>query len=112
MTREYVCPECKNTNGEHQKWCSRPMPKEWSILPDMKLDKYPDVPAQESSHLMTPEMEQLRQLVVPTWDGNLISKSARTTLVRAGWVVGYEGWNTLTLEGLKACIALGILKVQ
>ena len=29
MSKEQVCPECKNTNGEHLVRCSRETPKAW-----------------------------------------------------------------------------------
>ena len=40
---------------------------------------------------MTAELEQLRQLIRPVWDGNLISKSARSQLVKNGYIAQAEG---------------------
>ncbi len=42
------------------------------------------------------------------WDGNLISKSDRDVLVKAGWVVRCAGYNMPTLEGQKV---YGVLKL-
>ena len=37
----------------------------------------------------------------PTWDGNLISKTARTRLVRAGLADQHKGYNFPTLDGIR-----------
>lgn len=54
--------------------------------------------------------ETLMQLFVegPTWDGNLIDKSARNILVEAGLCERWNGWNYLTQEGVEAAVAGGI----
>ncbi len=46
------------------------------------------------------EKEQLSQLRTATWDGNLISKTARTSLIELGLVVKYQGWQVVSQEGL------------
>ncbi len=53
--------------------------------------------------------EVLMQLFVegPTWDGNLISKSDRDELVDADLCERWQGWNYLTLDGLKAAVSGG-----
>jgi len=53
--------------------------------------------------------EVLMQLFVegPTWDGNLISKSDRDELVDADLVERWQGWNFLTLDGVKAALSGG-----
>ncbi len=53
--------------------------------------------------------EVLMQLFVfgPTWDGNLISKSDRDTLLRAGLASRYEGWNFLTEAGVQTALTGG-----
>lgn len=53
--------------------------------------------------------EVLMQLFVegPTWDGNLISKSDRDALVDAGLCERWQGWNYLTLDGLKTAVSGG-----
>lgn len=53
------------------------------------------------------EVEQLRQLRSATWDGNLISKSARDSLHQKGLVSKYEGWQVITREGLAVLHTLG-----
>ena len=61
---------------------------------------------------MTAELEQLRQLIRPVWDGNLISKSARSQLVKNGYVAQAEGWSFLTEDGIRACVHFGFLKAD
>lgn len=53
--------------------------------------------------------EVLMQLFVfgPTWDGNLVSKSDRDTLVAAGLATKWEGWNYLTEDGVKTAVSGG-----
>lgn len=57
-----------------------------------------------------PMLEQLQQLRTTTWDGNLISKDARTCLVKCGYAQQAEGWNWLTKAGVEVLINLGLLK--
>lgn len=54
--------------------------------------------------------EALMQLFVqgPTWDGNLISKDERNSLVEAGLAERWNGWNWLTQEGVEAAVAGGL----
>ena len=60
---------------------------------------------------LTPsQLEQLRQLRNATWDGNLISKDARTFLARHGLVVRFNGWQVVSKEGLAILETLGELK--
>ncbi len=42
-------------------------------------------------------------------DGNLISKDARSALVKCGYVENASGWNFLTADGVRVCANLGIL---
>lgn len=53
--------------------------------------------------------EVLMQLFVegPTWDGNIISKSDRDALVDADLCERWQGWNYLTLDGLKTAVSGG-----
>jgi hypothetical protein len=53
--------------------------------------------------------EVLMQLFVngPVWDGNLISKSDRDALVSVGLCDCWEGWNFLTVAGVKAAVSGG-----
>jgi len=56
-------------------------------------------------------METFKQLVAgPVWDGNLISKNQRDTLVGHGMVDRGYGWNYLTAKGVEVAVALGFLK--
>lgn len=60
----------------------------------------------------TIEFEQLADIARhPVWDGNLISKEARDSLVKAGLIGrAREGWNFATATGIEYAITLGILK--
>ena len=61
--------------------------------------------------IITPvELEALRQLRTATWDGNLISKSARSSLCRKGLATAFNGWQVITQEGLAVLDTLGELK--
>jgi hypothetical protein len=44
----------------------------------------------------------------PTWDGNLIAKSGRNELVDKGLAFRCEGWQSLSLEGLKVAITADV----
>lgn len=54
---------------------------------------------------MTEVMAQLF-LNGPTWDGNLISKDERDNLVDAGFVDRDNGWNFLTVKGVREAVRL------
>jgi hypothetical protein len=56
------------------------------------------------------EMDQLRQLLTPCWDGNLLSKPARDHLHRSGLVGRVNGWNFLTDKGVEYCVTLRLLR--
>jgi len=43
----------------------------------------------------------------PTWDGNVISKSGRYELLRAGLAERWDGWTFLTEEGVMAAVSGG-----
>jgi len=44
------------------------------------------------------------------WDGDLISKSDRDELVKAGYVDRHEGWQFLTRSGVEVAVALGLVR--
>lgn len=52
------------------------------------------------------QIEQLEQCLTATWDGDLISKSERTELVKQGYIVRIEGWNIISTAGILALIKL------
>jgi len=54
--------------------------------------------------------EQLKQLITPVWDGNLICKSHRDKLLKKGYIKKYEGWNYLTKKGIVFLVDMGELK--
>lgn len=58
---------------------------------------------------MYTHIEQLRQLITATWDGNLISKSARDYLVEKGLAQRGFGYNWLTEKGMEYLITLRVL---
>lgn len=61
--------------------------------------------------LLTPaELEVLRQLRKATWDGNLVSKTARSSLIQRGFAVKWNGWQVISAEGLAILETLGELK--
>lgn len=45
------------------------------------------------------QLDALHQLVTPVWDGNLISKSARSDLIRMGLASSWNGLNFATQDG-------------
>lgn len=51
-------------------------------------------------------VDVLGQLFVsgPTWDGNIVSKSGRCELVRAGLAEHAFGWAFLTHEGVRVAV--------
>lgn len=55
-------------------------------------------------------IEQLQALCMLTWDGNLISKDARTALVKAGLAQQFEGgFNLITAKGIQYLYDLHLL---
>jgi hypothetical protein len=58
-------------------------------------------PDTASTSLAGDDVECLKQMLVVTWDGNLISKSARDRLVKAGLATRAEGGNVITAAGLQ-----------
>ena len=59
---------------------------------------------------MTGMIEQLKQLITPVWDGDLICKDYRTKLHEAGLADKASGFNFLTAEGIRLCVLLQLLK--
>lgn len=44
----------------------------------------------------------------PTWDGDLVSKTARDSLDARGWLHRHDGWQTLSKAGLLGCLSSGM----
>lgn len=40
----------------------------------------------------------------PVWDGNVVSKAGRDELIKNNLAYRYEGWQSLTREGLKLAL--------
>lgn len=66
--------------------------------------------SEEGEMKMEGRLEQLWQLRVVTWDGDVISKSYRDELVKVELVQRCEGWNWLTKKGVEYLINLGLLR--
>ena len=59
---------------------------------------------------LTPsQLEQLTQLICPTYDGNVISKSIRSELVSMELADRWNGLNFITQAGICVLDTLGIL---
>lgn len=48
-------------------------------------------------------------LAGPVWDGNLISKSDRDSLHKAGYIARAHGWNFISEAGIEVAHNLGLL---
>lgn len=55
-------------------------------------------------------LEQLKQLLKVTWDGDLISKTDRDKLFQSDYCRKYEGFNYITDKGIRTLVDLGELK--
>ena len=51
-------------------------------------------------------IEQLKQLLTATWDGNLIGKPNRDELVRMGLAARAHGYNFITADGIRLLLDL------
>jgi hypothetical protein len=60
-------------------------------------------------NLSSVELEQLTQLISPTYDGNVISKSVRSDLCDKGLVARWNGLNFITQAGVCVLDTLGVL---
>jgi len=60
-------------------------------------------------HLSGSQIEQLTQLISPTYDGNVISKSLRSELVDMKLAARWNGLNFITQAGVCVLDTLGIL---
>lgn len=65
---------------------------------------------EDEERMIAGNCEQLTQLTEATWDGNLVSKSARDTLEKLGLVQRVEGWNFITAKGIRWLVTHGVLK--
>jgi len=59
---------------------------------------------------MTTRLDQLKQLLTVTWDGNLISKDDTKSLYETGLIDRAYGWNWITKVGVKTLRDLGEIK--
>lgn len=60
----------------------------------------------QTQTLMPSAVEALGQLFIcgPVWDGDVVSKPGRSQLIQLGLAHRWEGWTTLTAEGLIAAV--------
>lgn len=56
------------------------------------------------------DLDQLKQLATPTYDGNLISKQSRSNLVDKGLVDRWNGLNFCNRNGYCALMLLGVIR--
>jgi len=55
-------------------------------------------------------IDQLLQLLRIVWDGDLISKDDRDTLIAMGYVVHENGFQIITTKGIRYLIENGFIK--
>jgi hypothetical protein len=60
--------------------------------------------------LTSTQLEALEQLITPVWDGNLISKQARSELCDMRLASRWDGLNFLTQDGYCVLCELGFLR--
>ena len=75
-----------------------------------KPEDAPTTVEQDGVEPMTGMIEQLKQLITPVWDGDLICKDYRTKLHEAGLADKASGFNFLTAAGIRLCVLLQLLK--
>jgi hypothetical protein len=55
--------------------------------------------------------EQLKQIAAGSvWDGNLVCKSSRDSLVKVGYVERFNGWNIITTNGFSVALNIGLVR--
>lgn len=59
--------------------------------------------------LSSAEIEVLVQCRSAIWDGNIASKSARDNLFKKNLIIRYEGWQSVSEQGLVLLMLLGKL---
>jgi hypothetical protein len=74
------------------------------------LDECRDRRLRQCPILSPAELEVLRQCRMTIWDGNLVSKAARNSLVKKGLVTRFNGWQVITQEGMAVLDTLGEMK--
>ena len=94
----WYCPECAERDKEIKRLKSIAKPE--AVEPV----------EQDGVEPMTGMIEQLKQLITPVWDGDLICKDYRTKLHEAGLADKASGFNFLTAAGIRLCVLLQLLK--
>lgn len=74
------------------------------------LDECRDRRLQQCPVLNGAELEVLRQCRMTIWDGNVVSKAARSSLVDKGLVTRWNGWQVITKEGMAVLDTLGEMR--
>ena len=80
-----------------------------TVHPDWYRKLYSNPQLSNNILLSESEIHQLIQLIVVTWDGNLVSEDARNKLIERGYVRRRWGFNWLTEVGVKVLIDAGFL---
>ncbi len=57
----------------------------------------------------TARLDQLTQLTTATWDGDLISKADRDSLVKDGLAIRKSGWNIISGKGIELLNLINVL---
>lgn len=58
---------------------------------------------------LPPRLAQLQQLMKITWDGDLISSHERNELVKRGYAMSWQGFNGITIKGLRVLLDFRIV---
>lgn len=82
----------------------------YDMRDDESLDECRSRRLLECPVLSGAELEVLRQLRMTVWDGNVVSKSARDSLVSKGLAVRCNGWQVITREGMAILDTLGEMR--
>ena len=63
-----------------------------------------------SKKLTNGYLDQLKQLVTATWDGDVACKDHRDRLFKAGLITRVNGWNVISRRGMALLIHVGVLR--
>jgi len=58
------------------------------------------------------EIDQLSQLQIPTWDGNVLSKSTRNNLWQKGLIDRWNGYQIVNIYGFAVLETLGLIRKE
>lgn len=85
--------------------------KWWKFYPELEsVDEFRDRCLMNMPDLSPAEMDVLKQCATCTWDGNILSKTARNKLAEKGLLTRCSGWQVVTDKGIKILDLLGIIR--